>query len=143
MIFLMVFNIIFFIYHSFGIKSSTGIFYICYLLNTPYLTLYTIFNINTFSLIFILLTNIIIILSIIWSWNFYWNIRNLLIFFLFLDFLLKGCFCSHDIFTFFIFFESILISMLFFIGILGLHERKVKAVYFFTYILYLGLFLCY
>jgi len=65
----------------------------------------------------------------------------LYIFFLFLDFLLKGCFFAFDIFTFFIFFESILIVILYLIGVLGTHERKIKAIYFFYVYTLTGSFL--
>ena len=54
------------LYHlDFHCKSNTGLIVIGYLIDNPYLTLYTVFNINNFSLLFILLTNIIIILSIL------------------------------------------------------------------------------
>jgi NADH-quinone oxidoreductase subunit M len=62
-------------------------------------------------------------------------------FFLLLDFLLKGCFFAYDIFTFFIFFESILVVILYLIGVLGTHERKVKAIYFFYVYTLVGSFL--
>ena len=43
-------------------------------------------------------------------------------------------------FTFFLFFESILLSIFFFIGILGDHKRKVKAIYLFYVYTLLGSF---
>lgn len=122
------------------IKSSDGFYFLDKFIDTFYLTVYISFNINSLSLIFVILNNLIIILCVIWSWNYNWNVTSLFIFFFFLDFLLKCCFFSHDIFTFFIFFESILISILFFIGVLGLHERKVKALYLFYVYTLLGSF---
>ena len=109
-------------------------------IDIQYFNFYFIWNIDSFSLIFVILTTLIILLSIIWSWNYTWNKNTLYLFFLFLDFLLKGCFFAYDLFTFFIFFESILIVMLYFIGILGTHKRKTKAVYFFYIYTLLGSF---
>ena len=74
-------NLYFLYYLDFNCKSNTGLNIIGYLIDTSYLTLYTVFNVNNFSLLFILLTNIIIILSILWSWNFNWNIKNLFFFY--------------------------------------------------------------
>ena len=115
-------------------------FFFNHVIDTYYINLYMYFNINSLSLLLVILNNMILILCIIWSYNYRWNVHNLFYFFFFLDFLLKCCFFSYDIFTFFIFFESILISILFFIGVLGLNKRKVKALYFFYVYTLLGSF---
>lgn len=119
----------------------TNLFIIFNFINTKYLNFLFIWSLDSFSLIFVALTTFILILSTIWSWNYSWNKKPLYIFFLLLDFLLKGCFFAFDIFTFFIFFESILIVILYLIGILGTHERKVKAIYFFYVYTLIGSFL--
>lgn len=118
----------------------TNLFIIFNFLNIKYLNFLFIWSLDSFSLIFVSLTTFILILSTVWSWNYCWNTKPLYIFFLFLDFLLKGCFFAFDIFTFFLFFESILIVILYLIGILGTHERKVKAIYFFYVYTLLGSF---
>jgi len=119
----------------------TNLYIIFNFINVKFFNFLFIWSLDSFSLIFVSLTTFILILSTLWSWNYSWNKKSLYIFFLFLDFLLKGCFFAFDIFTFFIFFESILIVILYLIGILGTHERKVKAIYFFYIYTLLGSFL--
>ena len=119
----------------------TNFYVIFNFINIKYLNFLFIWSLDSFSLIFVSLTTFVLILSMLWSWSYSWNKKVLYIFFLFLDFLLKGCFFAFDIFTFFIFFESILIIILYLIGVLGTHERKVKAIYFFYVYTLLGSFL--
>lgn len=131
-----------FFFFLFENKLKITNFYIIFnFLNIKYLNFLFIWCLDSFSLIFVTLTTFVLILSVLWSWNYSWNTKTLYVFFLFLDFLLKGCFFAFDIFTFFIFFESILIVILYLIGILGTHERKVKAIYFFYVYTLLGSFL--
>jgi len=140
LIFSFFFSLFFFFIFENKLKIS-NFFLIFNFLNIKYFNFLFIWCLDSFSLIFVILTTFILILSVLWSWNYSWNKKSLYIFFLFLDFLLKGCFFAFDIFTFFIFFESILIVILYLIGILGTHERKVKAIYFFYVYTLLGSFL--
>ena len=135
------FSSIFFFFVIENKLKTTNLFILFNFIDTKYLNFYFIWSLDSFSLIFVALTTFVLILSSIWSWNYSWNKKPLYIFFLLLDFLLKGCFFSYDIFTFFIFFESILVAILYLIGILGTHERKVKAIYFFYVYTLVGSFL--
>lgn len=98
---------------DYKIKPNINLYYYNYNIDSFYLNIYFYFNLNSLSILFIILNNIVILTCIIWSWNYNYNIYTLYLFYIFLDFLLKCCFLSHDIFTFFIFFESILISIFF------------------------------
>lgn len=69
-------------------------------------------GIDGISLFFILLTNLLIPLCLLISWNsINYNLKEFLIAFLFLNFLLIGTFCILDLLIFYIFFESVLIPM--------------------------------
>ena len=120
------FSSIFFFFVIENKLKTTNLFILFNFIDTKYLNFYFIWSLDSFSLIFVALTTFVLILSSIWSWNYSWNKKPLYIFFLLLDFLLKGCFFSYDIFTFFIFFESILVAILYLIGILGTHDIKYK-----------------
>jgi proton-translocating NADH-quinone oxidoreductase chain M len=97
-----------------------------------------LFNLNFFvgvdgiSLFFLLLTTLLIPICILASWNSVtYNLKEFLIAFLFLDFLLISVFCALDILFFYVFFESALIPMFLIIGIWGSRERKILAAYYF------------
>ena len=113
----------------------TSNFQFCYFSNNYILKnfyLQFLLGIDGFSLIFVLLTTFIIPLCL-WS-VFHKKIifLNLYIaFFLYLEFAILGAFLSLDLLLFFIFFEIILIPMIFLIGIWGSTFRKIKAMYFF------------
>ena len=59
-------------------------------------------------------------------------------FFLFLEFAILGAFCSLDLLLFFLFFEIILIPMIFLIGLWGSNLRKLRAMYMFLIYTALG-----
>ena len=90
----------------------------------PLLTLNFTLGVDGISLFFIVLTTLLIPLCILASWNSIGHsLKEFLIAFLFLDFLLIGVFCVLDLLFFYIFFESILIPM----GrILGLFRTLLK-----------------
>lgn len=97
-----------------------------------------IFNLNFFmgidgiSLFFLLLTTLLIPICLLNSWNsINSNLKEFLIAFLLLNFLLIGVFCSLDVLFFYIFFETVLIPMFLIIGIWGSRERKILAAYYF------------
>ena len=78
----------------------------------PLLTLNFTLGVDGISLFFILLTTLLIPLCLLASWNSVsQSLKEFLIAFLFLDFLLIGVFCILDLLFFYIFFESVLIPM--------------------------------
>lgn len=80
------------------------------------------------------LTTLLIFVCLLTSWNSIGkNLKEFLIAFLFLDFLLVGAFCALDLLFFYIFFESVLIPMFLIIGIWGSRERKILASYYFFF----------
>src|SRR5690606_32339181 len=91
------------------------------------------------SLFFVILTTLLIFLCILGSWNsVQHSIKEYFLCFLTLNLLLILVFCVRDVFLFYIFFESVLISMFLVIGIWGSRERKIRAVYlFFLFILFI------
>jgi len=96
-------------------------------------------GVDGISLFFILLTTLLIPLCILASWNSVGHsLREFLIAFLFLDFLLIGVFCVLDLLFFYIFFESVLIPMFLIVGIWGSRERKILAAYYFFLYTLLG-----
>lgn len=104
----------------------------------PLLNLNVSLGVDGISLFFILLTTLLIPLCLLTSWNSVnFNLKEFLIAFLFLDFLLIASFCSLDLLIFYILFESTLIPMFLIIGVWGSRERKVLAsYYFFIYTLF-------
>ena len=105
----------------------------------PLLTLNFTLGVDGISLFFILLTTLLIPLCILASWNSVGHsLKEFLIAFLFLDFLLIGVFCVLDLLFFYIFFESVLIPMFLIVGIWGSRERKILAAYYFFLYTLLG-----
>ena len=108
------------------------------------LILLPLFNVNLtigidgISLLFLLLTTLLIPLCVLSAWNsISFNLKEFLILFLLLNFFLINVFCSLDLLTFYIFFESVLIPMFLIVGIWGSRERKILAAfYFFLYTLF-------
>lgn len=96
------------------------------------LTLNFTLGVDGISLFFIILTTLLIPLCILTSWNSVsHSLKEFLIAFLFLDFLLIGVFCVLDLLFFYIFFESVLIPMFLIVGVWGSRERKILAAYYF------------
>lgn len=105
----------------------------------PNLNLNFTIGVDGISLFFILLTTLLIPLCLLTSWNSVnVNLKEFLIAFLFLDFLLIGTFCILDLLLFYIFFESVLIPMFLIVGIWGSRERKILASYYFFLYTLLG-----
>jgi proton-translocating NADH-quinone oxidoreductase chain M len=105
----------------------------------PLLTLNFTLGVDGISLFFILLTTLLIPLCILASWNSVGHsLKEFLIAFLFLDFLLIGVFCVLDLLFFYIFFESVLIPMFLIVGIWGSRDRKILAAYYFFLYTLLG-----
>lgn len=105
----------------------------------PYLNLNFSLGVDGISLFLILLTTLLIPLCILASWEgINHSVKEYLVAFLVLDFLLIGVFCVLDVLVFYILFESVLIPMFLIIGIWGSRERKVRAAYFFFLYTLLG-----
>ena len=122
--------------------KSTGNFqFVNQLLWIPNLNLNFTVGIDGISLFFVILTTLLIFLCLLTSWNsVHDNLKEYLISFLIMEFFLIGVFCILDVLLFYIFFESVLIPMYLIIGIWGSRERKIRAAYFFFYILFLDQF---
>ena len=97
-----------------------------------------LFNINLFlgvdgiSLFFLFLTTLLIPICILSSWSsINFDLKQFLVVFLFLEFLLICVFTVLDVLFFYVFFETILIPMFLIIGIWGSRERKILAAYYF------------
>ena len=101
------------------------------------LNLYYTIGIDGISLFFILLTTFLVLLCVVVSWgSIKYYVKEYLILFLLLEFLLIQVFCVLDLFLFYIYFESVLMPMFLIILIWGSRERKIRAAYqFFLYTL--------
>ena len=123
-----------------GFSKSVGFFQFLVKLDWfPLLTLNFTLGVDGISLFFILLTTLLIPLCLLASWNSIGHsLKEFLIAFLFLDFLLIGVFCVLDLLFFYIFFESVLIPMFLIVGIWGSRERKILAAYYFFLYTLLG-----
>ena len=98
----------------------------------PLFNLNFVIGVDGISIFFLLLTTLLVPICILASWNsINSNLKEFLIAFLFLDFLLINVFCVLDLLFFYVFFESVLIPMFLIIGIFGSRERKTLAAYYF------------
>lgn len=120
-----------------------------FLLNYQFKLWYSDFNfcfgvdIDSLSLLFILLTFMLIPICILISWN---NVTFRYIDFtvclILISWILLQIFCTKDLLFFYIFFEALLIPMFILIGIWGSRRRKIHAVYqFFFYTLLSSIFM--
>ena len=99
-------------------------------------------GIDGVSLVFIILTSIIVPICIISTSNSVSvRIREFLISILLMETLMLGVFCSLDLFIFFLFFEAGLIPMFLIIGIWGGDRRVYSAFKFFLYTLFGSVFM--
>nr|YP_010027352.1 NADH dehydrogenase subunit 4 [Sarcopeltis skottsbergii]QOS04473.1 NADH dehydrogenase subunit 4 [Sarcopeltis skottsbergii] len=103
----------------------------------PFFNVYYTLGIDGISLFFILLTTLLIISCILTSWSsIQMNVKDYLICFLILEFLLIQVFSVLDLLLFYIYFESVLIPMFLIVGVWGSRQRKIRAAYqFFLYTL--------
>nr|AYR06616.1 NADH dehydrogenase subunit 4 [Renouxia sp.] len=101
------------------------------------LNFYYTVGVDGISLFFILLTTFLILLCVLISWETVTKyVKEYLICFIVLEFLLIQVFSVLDLFLFYVCFESVLIPMFLIIGIWGSRERKIRAAYqFFLYTL--------
>nr|WOA02298.1 NADH dehydrogenase subunit 4 [Gloiopeltis furcata] len=103
----------------------------------PFFNLHYTIGIDGISLFFVLLTTFLTVICILVSWpSIQVNLKEYLICFLVLEFLLVQVFCVLDLFLFYIYFESVLIPMFLIVGTWGSRQRKIRAAYqFFLYTL--------
>ena len=91
------------------------------------------------SIFFILLTTFIFPLCLLSSWRLVDKIKSLFYFkfyiinILILEVLLLNAFLTTNLLLFYVFFESVLIPMLFIIGVWGPGDRRIKANYYFIF----------
>lgn len=99
--------------------------------------LYYTIGVDGISLFFVVLTSFLIPLCILVSWSSVnHSLKEYLLCFLILEFLLIQVFIVLDLLLFYIFFESVLMPMFLIVGIWGSRERKIRAAYqFFLYTL--------
>lgn len=98
----------------------------------PLININFLIGIDGISIFFLLLTTLLIPICLLNSWNSINSfLKEFLILFLFLDFLLICVFSILDLLFFYVFFESTLIPMFLIIGIWGSRERKILASYYF------------
>lgn len=96
-------------------------------------------GIDGISLIFIILTTLLIPICILTSWeSIKSNIKIFILSFLGLEFLLIGVFTILDLFGFYILFEAILIPMFLVIGIFGSRIQRIDAAYYFFFYTLIG-----
>ena len=93
-------------------------------------------GVDGLSLPLILLTTILMVLVVIYSWDVIKDrLKWYFAFFLLLETAMLGVFCSLDLFMFYVFFEIGLVPMYFLIGIWGGPRREYAAIKFFLYTL--------
>lgn len=116
-----------------GLKQSVGQFqFSSSTFWIPSLNLNLTIGVDGISILFILLTVLLIPLCLLASWTSVdSNLKKYLISFLVIEFLLINVFCVLDVLFFYIFFESVLIPMFLIIGVWGSRERKILASYYF------------
>ena len=120
-------------------KSLTNFQFVTKVFWLPNLNLNLTLGIDGISLFFVLLTTLLIPICILASWtSINYKLKEYLISFLILEFLLIGTFCVLDLLLFYIFFESVLIPMFLIVGIWGSRERKTLAAYYFFLYTLLG-----
>ena len=91
---------------------------------------YYVIGLDGISLFFIILTTFLTMICILVSWNSIVDyLKEYLVCFLVLEFLLIQVFCVLDILLFYVYFESVLIPMFLIIGIWGSRQRKIRAAY--------------
>jgi NADH-quinone oxidoreductase subunit M len=90
-------------------------------------------GVDGISVLFVMLTTILMPITIAASWNVEVRIKEYMVAFLILETLMLGVFCALDLVLFYLFFEGGLIPMFLIIGIWGGKERIYAAFKFFLY----------
>lgn len=119
-----------FIYYFFYYKLN----WFGYILNIEYNI-----GIDNLSLIFLLLTTLLIPFCLLISWyNIYYSTKYFFLLFLILEFLLINIFSAVDILFFYFSFEALLIPMYLLIGYWGARQKKIHAGYLFFLFTFFG-----
>src|SRR3990170_4471433 len=92
-------------------------------------------GIDGLSLPLIILTTLLSLLSIVYSWRIDMRLKEYLFLFLLLETGMLGVFVALDFFLFYVFWEITLVPMYFLIGIWGGPRREYAAIKFFLYTL--------
>ena len=96
-------------------------------------------GVNGLSLPMLVLSSVVIILCIVYSWN-HWpephNPKALLALMLILETGMNGVFVAQDLILFFVFFELTLLPMYFLIGVWGGPNRQYASIKFFLYTMF-------
>ena len=95
--------------------------------------------IDGISLPLLILSMLIVVLCIIYSWDHFpepHNPKAFLILILVLETGMNGTFCAEDLILFFVFFELVLLPMYFMIGVWGGPNRQYASIKFFLYTLF-------
>jgi len=93
-------------------------------------------GVDGISMFFVLLSTLLTPLCIVSAWKAVKErVREYMIAFLVLETLMVGTFCALDLFTFYVFFEGVLIPMFLIIGVWGGERRVYSAFKFFLYTL--------
>ena len=92
-------------------------------------------GVDGISVLFVLLTTILMPITVLSCWNVEHRIKEFMIAFLVLETLMIGVFCSLDLVLFYLFFESGLIPMFLIIGVWGGKNRIYATFKFFLYTL--------
>src|SRR5437764_2315353 len=96
-------------------------------------------GIDGISLPLLLLSMLIVVLCVIYSWDHFpepHNPKAFLILILVLETGMNGTFCAEDLILFFVFFELVLLPMYFMIGVWGGPNRQYASIKFFLYTLF-------
>ena len=98
-----------------------------------------ILGIDGISLPLLILSMVIVVLCLVYSWNHIPEPGNLKAFFiliLVLEIGMNGTFVAQDLILFFVFFEVVLLPMYFMIGVWGGEQRQYAAIKFFLFTLF-------
>lgn len=129
-------------FNNFAFISNNDLDIFYYDLNAKWSFLFNIYyvlGIDSISLVFLLLTFIIIPLCILISFNnIKYKFKEFILMLILIEFILFNIFCVFDLVFFYVFFESILIPMFLLIGIWGSRQRKIHAVYQFFFFTIVG-----
>lgn len=92
-------------------------------------------GVDGLSLPLVLLTTLLTLLAVIYSWRIKVRVKEYMAFMTLLEVGMLGTFCALDFFLFYVFWEISLVPMYFLIGIWGGPRREYAAIKFFIYTL--------
>jgi proton-translocating NADH-quinone oxidoreductase chain M len=100
-------------------------------------------SVDNLSLLFLLLTFVLVPVCVLISWNsIIFRYTDFILCLIFISWILLQIFCIRDLLFFYILFEFLLIPMFILIGVWGSRKRKIHAVYqFFFYTLFSSIFM--